>query len=209
MKDIDERNIFTMNHWFGRNWLYSIIPLCILSSIGLIDISEKINFHVRFKMIVEKKHIKNTLKYSGFALLIYVLFSSVAVSGMEVGDGNERVSDEEVEVISWMAENLPVNSKVLLYDNDYIIYMGIRATFSYRIKYIDDIFKSDYNYTELINEIEYLKENNIEYLIITEDYLSESSEEVYFVKTYLKPNFYNDTLYESDEYRIYYAPYFD
>ena len=83
------------------------------------------------------------------------------------------------------------------------------STFSYVIVYIEDIFKSDFNYTELINEIDYLKENDIKYLLISEDFLSESSDDAYFVRSYLKPYFYNETKYESDNYRILYAPYFD
>jgi len=209
LKDINKFEIMFMEHWFGRLWFYSSIPFCVLTSIGLIEISKKAKNHIRFNETFKKRKFHNILNLTIFSVLILLSFSSLVVSGIDAGNKNDNIRDDEVEIVSWMSENLPIDSKILLYDKDYIIRLGIMSTFSYGIFYIEDIFKSDYNYTELINEIDYLKENDIEYLIISEDYLSESSDEVFFVKTYLKPNFYNESEYKSDDYRIYYAPYFD
>ena len=209
LKDIDMHNKDLMNHWFGRTWFYSIIPLCILCSIGLIEISEKVKNHRKFNGNLKKRKFHNILNLSYFTILIYLSFSNLVISGIDAGNKNENISDEEVQIISWMSENFPIDTKILLYDYDYVIRLGIMSSFSYGIAYIDKIFKSDYNYTELINEIDYLKENDIKYLLVSEDYLSECSDEVIFVKSYLKPYFYNETEYESDNYRILYAPYFD
>ena len=77
--------------------------------------------------------------------------------------------------------------------------------------FINDIFEKNVNYTENVEKIDDLKDDDIEYLLVSEDYLeeSDSSDRVHFVKNYLIPNFYNETEHETDDYRLYYAPYFD
>ena len=197
-------------HWFKRNWLYSIIPLCVISSIGLIDLSKKIRNFPKFSKIFENRRSLNIFEFLGFSLLIYLSFTSTIVVGLETAKKNDNIRNDQVKMIGWMSENIPLNSKILLYDDDdNVIELGIMTTFSYNIYYLNDIFESDYNYTELIDEVDYLKDKDIEYLIVTEDYLSESNSEVYFVKTYLIPHFYNDTTYETGDYQLYYAPFFD
>ena len=209
LNDIDEIKIFRMEHWFGRNSIYSIIPFSALSSIGIIDFSIYIKNHRKFKTTLTKKSIQNFLKFSSFSLLIYLSLTGTVITVSEISKKENRIHDDEIQIIGWMSENLPIDSKILLYDFDYILQLGIKSTFSPYIYYIDKIFKSDYNYTELINEIEELRENKIKYLLLSKDYLEESSEEVLFVKYYLKPNFYNESLHETGDYKLYYAPYFD
>ena len=196
-------------HWFGRNWLYSIIPLCVMASIGLVEISNKIGSLPRFKKIFEKRRSKHIFEFLSVSLLIYLSFTSTIVTGVETADMNDNIRNDQVKLIGWMSEELPLNTKVLLYDDDYNIRTGISVTFSYNIYYVYNIFESDKNYTELIDEVDYLKDKNIKYFIVTEDYLSENGDEIFFVKTYLIPNFYNETEYETGDYRLYYAPYFD
>jgi hypothetical protein len=198
-----------MSHWFSRNWLYAIISLCALSSIGLIEASKRLKYNIKIKGIFERRLYKDILKNASVSILIYLSFSSIVITGIESGNTDNKIKNEEVQVIGWISENVPIDSKFLLYEYDYPIRLGIMTSNSYDIYYIDDIFPSDYNYTELINEIEFLMENEIEYLIVREDYLSETNDEVFFVNTYLIPHFYNDSLYESDNYELYYAPYFD
>ena len=196
-------------HWFGRNWLYSIIPLCVMASIGLVEISNKIGSLPKFKKIFEKRRSKQIFEFLGVSFLLYLSFTSTIVAGVETADMNDNIRNDQVKLIGWMSEELPLNTKVLLYDDDYNIRTGISVTFSYNIYYVYNIFESDKNYTELIDEVDYLKDKNIKYFIVTEDYLSENGDEIFFVKTYLIPNFYNETEYETGDYRLYYAPYFD
>ena len=61
----------------------------------------------------------------------------------------------------------------------------------------------------LKEEIDYLKDNDIEYLLIHEDLLYGSSNMSKFIRYYLRPYFYNESEHETENYRLYYAPYFD
>jgi hypothetical protein len=107
-----------------------------------------------------------------------------------------------------MSENVPEDSRILM-DEDYIIRVGIFSMINGRYYFINNYFKSDYNQTENIEQIEDLKEDDIEYLLIHEDYLYGSSNRSRFIRSYLIPYFYNESEHKTDHYRLYYAPYFD
>ena len=49
----------------------------------------------------------------------------------------------------------------------------------------------------------------IQYLLVSKEFLSDNNTVPFFIGNYLIPNFYNQTNYDSDEFRIYYAPFFD
>jgi len=148
------------------------------------------------------------LKFSFLSLLIFLSYSNLIAAGIFYGNVKNRPDKEEIEVIAWMSEELPIDSKILM-DYDYIIRLGT-FTLTYATEYyINNIFKSDYNQAEFIEEIDYLKDEEIQYLLMSEEFLNDNSNRSIFFKFYLIPNFYNESEYESDDFRIYYAPYFD
>lgn len=210
LSSIDDGSVHLMGLWYKRIWIYSVIPFCILASIGLKKLAEEVKIHPKFKNIFAKKNRANILKYTSFSLLIYLTYSNLIIAGIWNGNINNRPKEEEIEIIGWMSENIPPDSNILT-DYNYIIRLGIFSMVNARYYFINDIFEKDVNITENIEEIEYLIDNDIEYLLVSEDYLeeSDSSDRVHFVKNYLIPNFYNETEHETDDYEVYSASYFD
>ena len=135
-------------------------------------------------------------------------YTNFIITTIDFGKTENNIKSDDVKTVIWISNNIPDNSYFLM-ENHYIIRLGIESMINGESFFIHHIFKSDYNETELIEEIDELKDNDIEYLLITEDFLSESSDVSRFFKYYLIPNFYNDSLKEIGDYRIYYAPYFD
>ena len=205
---IDAQNIKSMDFWYNRIWIYSIIPLCILCAIGLKQFSDYINIHPRFNKIFNSLEKRKLLKFSSLSLLIFLTYSNLILAGIWTGNINNRPREEEIELLGWMSENIPEDSRILI-DRDYIIRVGIFSMVNGRYYFINDYFKSDYNQTENIEEIEDLKEDEIEYLLIHEDYLYGSSNRSKFVRRYLIPFFYNDSKHKTNHYRLYQAPFFD
>ena len=107
-----------------------------------------------------------------------------------------------------MSENIEEDSNILI-EEDYIIRVGIFSMVNGRYFFINDYFKSDYNQTENIEKIEDLKEEDIEYLLIHKDFLYANSNRSRFIRNYLRPYFYNESEYETEHYRLYFAPFFD
>ncbi len=205
---IKSENFKSMDYWYNRTWIYAVIPLCILSSIGLIKIAKIMRNHPKFKKILSNPNKRNILKFSSLSLIIILTYSNLIMAGMWNGNENNRPTDEEIELFSWMSENISPDSNFLI-DNEYIIRVGIFSMVNGRYFFINDYFESDYNQTENIEQIKDLKGDDIEYLLIHEDYLFGSSNRSRFIRNYLIPYFYNETEHETNHYRLYYAPYFD
>jgi hypothetical protein len=79
----------------------------------------------------------------------------------------------------------------------------------FKIYYLEEEFDEDVNMTQNISKINRMKNKEIEYLLVSKDYLSNSDNLSIFVDDYLIPDFYYDKVYENEDYLIYYAPYFD
>jgi len=197
-----------MDFWFKRIWSYSIIPLCILASFGLFKLIKEINNHPKFKKIFKSENKKLIVKYSSLSLLIFLAYSNLIIAGIWNGNINNRPEREKIKLLSWMSENVPPESNFLM-EEDYIIRVGIFSMVNGRYFFFDNIFDSDKNVTENMEEIEYLIDEDIEYMLVHEDFLYGSSNMSKFVRNYLRPDFYNESEYETDHYRLYYAPYFD
>ena len=197
-----------MGYWFGRIWFYSIFPLCIFASLGMKKLEEKLQSFSKLNYFFSNNNKKKLLKFSSLSLLIFLSYSSLISSGLYFGNSNYKPKKEEIEVIEWMSEELPQDSKILI-EYNYYIRLGI-FTMTYATEYyINKIFKSDFTQAEFNEEINYLKDEKIQYLLISEEFLEDNSNRTIFFKFNLIPNFYNESLYESDDFRIYYAPFFD
>lgn len=195
------KNIYVdMINWFDRIWFYSIPPLCVLASIGIFKVVKKFKNHKYFK---NKRILKPTLKYTSFLILILLSYSSIVVFGMWVGTSSVRANDDEIQTIGWMSENIPQDSNILIEKNYHIMH-GIRTLTFGNSYYIDDIFNNE---SEYIQQIYYLKDNNIRYMLISQSGINQSSNLFLFINNTLIPNFYNVTLFKTGEVSIYYAPY--
>jgi hypothetical protein len=205
---IDKHSRNLMDFWFNRVWIYSILPLCILSSIGTINFVKRIKMIPKYKKIFKNKNRENILKFTSLSLLIFLSYSNLMMAGIWSGNINNRPSKEEIELLSWMSKNIPNDSNFLI-EKDYIIRVGIFTMVNGHYYFFEDIFDSDNNETENIEEIDYLIDKDIEYMLISEDYLYGSSNRSKFIRNYLRSNFYNETEHRTNHYRLYYAPYFD
>ena len=207
--DISNENIYYSIYWFNRIFYYSIIPLCVLASIGFIKLIKILKNNPKFSKIFTKKRRKTFIKFLSFSLLIFLVHTNLVITGIRLGNKNKAIEDEKIEVIIWISEHIPRGSNFLIDDLDDALLRGIHAMADCYLHLIKSYFKSDVNETENIEDIDNLIDNKIKYLMISEEYIDETDKRATFVLTYLIPNFYNDTLYRSDEYRIYYAPYFE
>lgn len=204
-KDIPSSEFIQMRIWFERIWFYSIPSLCIFASYGLFKLVKTLN--TKF-LIKKKKHYKSALKYISTSFFIFFLFSGLTTAGMWYGSDKGRIRNNEILVIGWASENLPEDSKIII-ERTYNIDRGLQTMTTSRIYYLNEEFKEDINVTENIKRIERMKSTEIEYLLVSKDYLSESNNISIFVKHYLIPDFYYEKVYENDDYLVFYAPYFD
>jgi len=205
---IDKRDRLFMIFWFKRVWTYSIFPLGILAAIGLFRITKLILNHPKYQKIFKSNNRKLIIKLSSFSLLVFLAYSNLIFIGIWSGNINNRPKDEEIELLNWMSKNVPPDSKILM-EKDYVLRVGIFSMVNGRYYFIEDYFDRDNNITENIEVIEDLKDEDMEYMLISEDFLYGSSNRSKFIRHYLRPNFYNETEHETNHYRLYYAPYFD
>ena len=209
LNSINNRNRFVMYQWFSRNWYYSIFAISILASIGIIEFINMIRINPKFRWIFRNNFKYTILRYATLYIFIYLSFTNFFLWGIRSGNKNYRINDEQVELFIWMSENIPNDSNILLNEKDFVLQKGLFSIANGREYFIKDVFEDDVNETKNIAEIDYLRDHEIEYLLIHEDYLSETSDRAKFTRRYLIPNFYNESEYETDHYRLYYAPYFD
>lgn len=208
MRDIDDTSLLLMNYWFNRNWFYSIIPFGVLASIGLIKIGKKIRIHPKFKSFLDNKNNLKFLKIIMISIIIFLGSSNFFLVTIFRADARCRVNKEEIKLYGWMSENIHPDSRILI-ENKYNIRLGVLSITYAEYFFIHDFFDSDDIQSEMIDEINDLRDEKIQYLCISKDFLFDDVNVSVFIKTYLIPNFYNESEYESDNYRIYYAPYFD
>ncbi|NVM35973.1 MAG: hypothetical protein HWN81_10275 [Candidatus Lokiarchaeota archaeon] len=197
--------IWLMVYWFERFWFYAIPALCIFASFGIIKWIKRIKKHILF---IKIKHLEFFSKFSLTSFLIVSSYSGIIITGLSFGIPNYRITDDKIEVIGWVSENIPYNSSILIY-NDFHIRYSVRSMTKCYGYYINSIFNNEYNQTELIWQINYLKKNKIKYALISHDFISYYLNLSTFVNGYLIPNFYNNTLYQSGDLTLYYAPFFD
>ena len=204
-KEIPDYESFMMIIWYERFWFYSIPPLCIFASIGILKLIKTFQDKI---LIQKKKYYKTSIKYFTLSMFIFLTFSGLTIAGMWYGSDKHRQKRSDILVIGWASENLPRNSKILI-EKTYDIERGLKTMTYCRIYYINTELEEDVNETVNIERIRDLKKAKIKYLLISKDYLEKSSSLASFIKNYLIPYFYNQSEYENSDYIVYYAPYFD
>jgi len=87
--------------------------------------------------------------------------------------------------------------------------IGVKTITYVRQYFFYDIFKAEFNETQCIKQIGFLKNNTIQYAVISQFFISYYLNKSDFVNTILVTNFYNVSLYHNGDLTVYYAPYFD
>ena len=113
-QDISSRDYHMMTYWFSRVWYYSIPAFSVISSIGLIFLMKK-----RKKIyLIKKRILRKIFDLSSISILISLSFSSFILGGMywacTYKSGYSGFSDSEAQIVGWISENLPKNSKILI-----------------------------------------------------------------------------------------------
>jgi hypothetical protein len=196
---LPHKSIHLMVYWYERFWFYSIPPLCIFGSIGIFKILKKLN---DIKLYKKKKSLLLSIKLALPLMLITFSYSGIAITGLGFGIPNYRITDDKVKMVGWISENIPYNSRVLIYNDFQITYCFKSMTYC-KGYFIEYIFKEEYNQTQLIQKLGYLKFRNIKYALISQGYLSIYWNISTFVNDYLIPTFYNNTMYQSGDLTLY------
>ena len=204
-RDIPESNIFMTNYWFDRIWLYAIPSLCVFTSIGILEIFKKIK-----QVSILKKNRIPTLLSKNLIASTFILFSfsGIIFTGFHYGNANYRYTNTQIETLSWISENIPLHSSVLVGDN-FFMGVGVKTITFVSQSFFYDIFKEEFNISKCIEQIGLLKNNTIKYAVISQFFISYYLNKSVFTNNILIPNFYNITLYQNGDLSVYYAPYFN
>jgi len=115
--NLPKHDFFLMTYWFNRIWHYTIIPLSIFASIGLIKIIiyyNSRNFKIRYKV----------LKSFPIAILISTIvffsISNTIIASVKLYNYFRILTDEEAHIINWVSQNTPRDSKFLC-DRDLLV----------------------------------------------------------------------------------------
>ncbi len=103
---------FYMNYWFDRIWYYSIIPLSLLTAIGLISsiqYMKKINFFIKIN-----RNVKFIIHFALTSFLLVLILSNTIIAGMDWYNKNWYIKDDEAQIIGWVSENIPQKSNLLI-----------------------------------------------------------------------------------------------
>lgn len=113
LNPIEVPDFFPFLYWFSRTWYYSIIPISLLASIGLISLIKYLSS--KFTIVRKKKRTFMTLKLISLSAFAFLIFSNSIIAGMFINNEPwQTLNDEEIQVIGWTSENLPRNSKILV-----------------------------------------------------------------------------------------------
>ncbi|MFX0186783.1 MAG: hypothetical protein ACFE8A_03505 [Candidatus Hodarchaeota archaeon] len=205
---IDSENFRMMYFWFNRIWVFSVIPFSILFTLGISKFIKIIKNKDRFKKLFLGKNRRIFTKYLSFSLFIFLFLSNFFIFSMRASDIENKISEDEIEMFSWMSDNIPEDSKILM-ENDFVLKIGTLLLASSYYIILNDVFESRANPTERNEEISDLKDDKIKYFLISEDYFEDQNNRTVFVKNYLIPRLYNETKKEIGDLTLYYAPFFD
>lgn len=102
--------------WFERNWYYSIIPISIFLSIGLIN----------FKRVISEKRIKKYFKFDIdliqkitslilISTLIFFTFTNTIISGIYWYNRKNAsyIDNDEAQIYGYLTKNVPMHSNIV------------------------------------------------------------------------------------------------
>ncbi|NVM18601.1 MAG: hypothetical protein HWN80_12870, partial [Candidatus Lokiarchaeota archaeon] len=112
-KELPAQSFFSISYWFSRTWYYSIIPISILASIGLIKLTKFLSLKV--PIVKRKKSVNLPLKLISLSFVVVFTFSNSILAGIEFSNITyTSLDDDEIHVMGWIVENLPSNSNMLV-----------------------------------------------------------------------------------------------
>lgn len=195
-------DLFLMDYWFTRNYFYSVIPLSIFSSIGIIDLGRCIKSKRYSKRI--SKYLKSIPNLISVSAIIFLSFSNIICYGIVWSSLEWNIRDEEAQIIGWVSENLPDGSNILL-DNDKsnLFAKDLEAITSHDTAFYIDVEVSEalrnYNHGIFLNQIIlHLKSKDIQYFVYSKENNSKKKfvEKYFDIEKELIPTFYKIKLYE-------------
>lgn len=157
-ESISDRDVFMMDYWFDRLWFYSNPSLCIFTSIGLFNLFKKL----RKSKILNKIRISPIISKNIIGLILFFSsFSGIVYTGFVYGNANFRYTDNQIETLKWISENIPIHSGIVVSDN-FFMGVGVDSITFVKQHFFYDIFKVEFNETQCIQQIEYLKNETIQ-----------------------------------------------
>lgn len=171
VSDIPNEYYVGLAHWFTRTWYYSMIPLSILMSIGLIKLIKQVKSR-NFIKLNKYQNFKSIGSLTLISLLIFLSFSN-PITQVMYWDNYYFVPDEDAQMIGWITENVPRGSSILIghrlldfkhrLEGDLFLYEVIDLEGEMRVfqqnlsneeinKLIDDLSTRDINYFILIRQ---------------------------------------------------------
>ncbi|MBY8982305.1 MAG: hypothetical protein KGD57_05105, partial [Candidatus Lokiarchaeota archaeon] len=103
-------DFFLMTYWFNRIWYYTIIPLSIFASIGLIKI---INYYNSRNFKIPHKVLKSTPIAILISIIMFFSISNTIIASIQLYNYALILNDEEANIINWATQNTPRDSKFL------------------------------------------------------------------------------------------------
>jgi len=102
-----------IQYWFNRIWYYSIIPLSIFASVGVLQFLKK--FHSK-KFKIGRFHLKEIhLKSVFVSLIIFFSISNTILAGIHFSIATDTIlTNEEAQVTGWISNNVNPKSKILV-----------------------------------------------------------------------------------------------
>ncbi|KKL59755.1 hypothetical protein LCGC14_2212130, partial [marine sediment metagenome] len=173
VSDIPDEYYARLTHWFTRTWYYSMIPLSILMSIGLIKLIQQLKSRNRFKVNKYKRK-----KPIGSLTLIYTLiFLSISnpITQVIFWDNYYSVPDEDAQFIGWITKNVPRESKILF--DRYMWNFNNRLEgdlYLYKTFYLEEemgICQGNLSDHDIGLLIDYLTTKNITYLMLNRQHI--------------------------------------
>jgi hypothetical protein len=182
---IPYNDYFYMMYWFDRIWYYSILPLSIFASIGIINIGNYVNARRCEDNSREKLKLFRSSIYA--SIIIFLSLSNTIIAGMDWNNKSYYITDEQAQIIGWVSDNIPSRSSVLI-ENHNIKYIAHLNRYKY---YFIDLMVADalFNYENwTFGDISYRFDSNCGIKFV---------EELDGKKNILKINDLNDTGYAS------------
>ena len=184
---IPENYLYYMIYWFSRTWYYSLIPISIISSIGVIRLILKLRSNRWFNLKYHK-FIKSSISFFIISFLIVVSLSN-PITTIIFWDNYYTTTNEDAQIIGWTSKNIPIGSKILITTWQF---RG-EDLYLFETYYLQsEMEKVDNNISKLIDN---LTTQNIHYLILPEQW-----KDSYLA---LLDDFYSIKLYEYGSYTIY------
>ena len=163
-----------ITYWFQRFWYYSIIPLSLFASVGVVYFIRDFKGIKLIKWRLRPNNRYITLIICSF--LVFFSLSNTILSGVAFQNQRSNIlNSEEAQITGWVSENVPPNSSLLVDRRQLDKYLGLISATRTALMSNEDILDSanykNYNYraSKFLNEscnLEYYNDFNLDSAII-------------------------------------------